>query len=90
MSENALPPLEYGGTLQTRVGGGGDPPRQKLTLRPGFRGYISNTTWYISKAIGQQETLPALLARANRERFRFCVDNLKNGGRRPAATGYYG
>ena len=36
--------------MQTRVGGGGDPPHQKLTLRPGFRGYISNATWYIPNA----------------------------------------
>ena len=53
VAKNAQPRLEYGGTLQTRVGGGGRPPHQKLQLRPSFRGVHFKRDLVHSKRVWQ-------------------------------------
>ena len=51
-------PLSYGDTLQTRVGGGVNPPTHENNPICALVSVVSNASWYISTAIGGKLTGP--------------------------------
>ena len=54
MAKHAQPRLEYGGTLQTRIGGTVAPSTTNFSCALVSGGYISNATWYIPNALGSK------------------------------------